>query len=114
MCNYQAGTVECRGDGYLWDADNDGYDPDETNYPCPQCNTMEYLKNAKDEAESTSEGTSMGFEYTGESIWMGAIRNAEERNPEATRESLIAIKAVDALVPANNDDGYEVVRYVYA
>ena len=46
MCDYQAGTWECRGDGYLWDADSDGLDSNDHTYPCPKCNPKIFLANS--------------------------------------------------------------------
>ena len=85
MCQYHrsGSTMECRGDGYLWDADDDGFDPDDHSYPCPQCNTESYLLKAKEEAEAISEGSFNGYLYTGESIWLGAVRVAEAANESA-------------------------------
>lgn len=114
MCNYQNGTWECRGDGYLWDADSDGYDPNEYGQPCPACNTKEFLLFAKEEAEMVSCGSNNWHSYTGETIWLNAVQRAETVNLEAAGRALAEIGLVEALRPADNEDGFEVVRYVYA
>ncbi|WP_455233424.1 hypothetical protein [Geopseudomonas aromaticivorans] len=112
-CEYQRGSMLCRGDGFLWDADADGYDPEEQDYPCPACNTAEYLLRAKEEAESTSEWMDMGDRGTGEDIWLGALRWATEVNPAATAEALAEIRVVEALVPdKSNADGCAVRRHI--
>jgi hypothetical protein len=97
-CNFQRGTWECRGDGYLWDADHDGWDPDDTSDPCPGCNTLEYLQRAKEEAESCSSWSDCGSSGTGEDIWLNCLRWAEEANPDGIAEVLKKIGPVEALV----------------
>lgn len=106
--------MECRGDGYLWDADDDGFDPDDHTYPCPQCNTEAYLLQAKEQAETCPCGNDCGYSYTGESIWLGAVQSAESANLEAAKAILTKIGIVAALVPdASNDAGFAVRQYVY-
>lgn len=114
MCDYRNGMCECRGDGYLWDADSDGYDPNEFSQPCPACNTKEFLLYVKEEAETVSCGSNHWYSYTGETIWLGAVRRAETVNSEAARRALAEIGVVEALRPADNEQGFEIVRYVYA
>lgn len=116
MCQYhhRGTTLECRGDGYLWDADDDGYDPEDHSLPCPKCNTRTYLDSAKESAEQCSHGHANGRSFTGESIWLGAVRVAEEANAEATKDSLPQIGLVSALVPDSNaKDGFAVRQYIY-
>lgn len=82
MCNYwHGGTMECRGDGYMWDADNDGYDPDDKSLPCPSCNTGAYLATAKENAESCSYSSGWWGSMSGEDMWVGAINVAMSANP---------------------------------
>lgn len=113
MCNFQHGTMECTGEGYLWDADADGWDPDDHTYPCPKCNTKAYLLDLKETAESCSSGNDNGARWTGDSIWRNAVRYAEQENPEAAKQALAEIGVVEALRPADNAEGYEVVKYFY-
>lgn len=113
MCDYRNGMWECRGDGYLWDADSDGYDPNKCGQPCPACNTKAFLLYAKEDAETVSCGSNNWHSYTGETIWLGAVRCAEAVNSEAARRALAEIGGVEALRPADNEDGFEIVRYVY-
>jgi hypothetical protein len=112
-CKYQHGTIECRGDGYLWDADSDGYDPEDFSWPCPECNTAQFLQERKEHAECVSEGESMTWRYTGESLWLDAVNHAREINPEAAEMALADIGFVDALRPSRTPEGFETVRYVY-
>ncbi len=103
MCEYQAGTFECRGDGYVWDADDDGYDLNDKSWPCPCCNTEQYLEDAKEEAESTSYYRSLNHEGCGADIWRGAVARVAQWNPEEVHAALLKIGRVEALLPG--DDG---------
>ena len=96
MCDFQWGTIECRGDGYCWDADYDGYDPEDLSLPCPQCNTAGYLEQQKEEAESciSYQGYDVG---TGVTIWENAVAVALRENLEAARVALAGIGQVGAL-----------------
>lgn len=113
MCDFRNGRWECRGDGYLWDADSDGYDPNQYGQPCPACNTKEFLLYAKEEAETASCGSNNWHYYTGETVWLGAVQRAEIANSEVARRALVEIGLVEALRPADNEDGFETVRYLY-
>ena len=100
-CNYwhRGSTYECRGDGYLWDADDDGFDPEDHSSPCPQCNTLEYLRSAQEEAESVSYASFNTLAYTGESLWANAVAIARRVNPEVAEAALKSIGTVVALRP---------------
>lgn len=96
MCDFQRGTIECRGDGYCWDADSDGYDPDDHSMPCPACNTKGFLEQRKEEAETCSSFS--GFDSgTGVDIWESAVRVAERESPEGVETLLREIGVVNAL-----------------
>lgn len=105
MCEFQIGTYECRGDGYVWDADCDGYDPEDHSWPCPCCNTKEYLAGAKEEAETTSSYTTMTSSGCGVDIWEGALAQATVWNPDHLEEILKGIGKVVAL--KHDDNGEE-------
>jgi hypothetical protein len=115
-CGYRAGTWECRGDGYLWDADTDGWIEGEMDHPCPECNTALYLEGAKDDAESTSyisnNYTMMcvpkGY-MTGADMWDQAVKEALHCNATAAEAALSAIGTVRALT---EDDGEQVYHYL--
>lgn len=110
-CDYFRGTWQCRGDGQLWDADSDGYDPDDTSEPCPGCNTLQYLQDAKEEAETTVYHAGISGMSTGEDIWLSAVTIAKEANLAETESILATIGPVDALVPDDNcEDQVRVVR----
>lgn len=83
MCNYwHGGTVECRGDGFMWDADSDGYDPDDHSMACPACNTSVWLADAKEHSECTSYSSGHWGYMTGADMWLNAITIALRANPE--------------------------------
>jgi len=88
----------------MWDADHDGFDPDDHSMPCPACNTLEWLREAKEEAEYTSYycGYSSG---TGETIWLNAVNVARAANPTAVEAALMEVGEVHAL--AKDDDAPE-------
>lgn len=72
-------------DGYLHDADADGYDPNDVSHPCPRCNTKQYLVDEKEESDGTELlgwGTGAGMTYvTGDQIWEIAKKWARQENP---------------------------------
>lgn len=118
MCEYQAGTIECRGDGYLWDADSDGYDPEDTSEPCPACNTAAFLKAKKEVAESTSwfANNYGGYEEsgTGVGIWRESISTAMYWDSEAAFRALKEIGEVVAIAPAKDPKDVIERRFMYA
>lgn len=96
MCNFQYGTIECRGDGFCWDADNDGFDPSDESMPCPECNTAVWLQQQKEEAETTSFFSNITGNGTGVSIWENAVAVARQHNKD-TDSLLKEIGLVKAL-----------------
>lgn len=103
-CNYRNGTIECRGDGYLWDADSDGYDLNEHSEPCPCCNTESYLLDKKEGAETTSYFFSMADSGSGVDIWKDAVQHAIRWNRQAAVVALRTIKQVHAIYDDPADD----------
>jgi hypothetical protein len=115
MCQFQSGTFECRGDGYVWDADCDGYDPEDRSMPCPACNTLAFLEARKEEAETTGWWEANGVSGDGADIWESAVAAARSWNPEAAEAALRAIGSVDALVADDEaEDGVVVKTFRYA
>lgn len=115
-CNYSiSGTsYECRGDGYMWDADSDDWWGDEHGMACPQCNTLAHLQEAKEEAQTCSSWANISGSGTGETIWLNAVKLAQEANPAATAAALALLGLVETLVnDKNQPDGYRVVPYLY-
>lgn len=114
MCDFQFGTYECRGDGYLWDADTDGYDPSDFSDPCPQCNTDDFLSAAQDEAQSTSFYSSMNGSGSGVDIWHNAVLSVQKWNPEGLSGSLRKIGRVEALKDDDQgEDGCSIEVFDY-
>lgn len=114
MCEFQSGTYECRGDGYIWDADDDGFDPDDKSWACPKCNTKQYLIDAKDEAESTSFYSNMMSHGSGVTIWTSAVEIAKEWNEESANSALLEIGVVEALFDDDSNEegiGKKVFKY---
>jgi hypothetical protein len=104
MCNYwHGGTIECRGDGYMWDADNDGYDEEDHSMPCPACNTAGYFDEAKEVAETTSYMSSYNGGMSGDDVWRNAIRIACEANPECAPKVLRTIGIVRPIIDHPTD-----------
>ena len=103
MCEMQIRTIECRGDGYLWDADCEGYDPHDHSMPCPNCNTLVFLESAKGEAESTSYYQDARSSGTGVTLWQEAVKGAHYWNTTATVEALKIIQRVEAIYDNPND-----------
>lgn len=111
----------CCIDGYLWDLDScdepGGRLSDGGDMPCPKCNTLEYLEQAKEEAESCTSGSVFvsggSYAYTGESIWLSAVRKAESLNPDGAAAALQKLGVVETLVPIDGGNGCTVHRYIY-
>lgn len=113
-CDYQAGTWQCRGDGYLWDADSDGYDLSDHTYPCPKCNPRSFLANAKEYAETTIFEENCGRFTTGKHAWEDAVERIGRLHPEQVADLLREVGAVRALEPApQNPDGDREVVFDY-
>jgi len=94
-CPYVNGFWKCRGDGYLWDADSDGWVESDTSYPCPQCNTEEYLRGHLDHARGWS---SYQWIYTsGAEHWQTASAVAIEANRD------VAIRVLNEIGPVECD-----------
>lgn len=83
-------------DGYLHDADADGYIPSDQTHPCPRCNTKTYLEYAFEEAGGTELlgwGSGAGMTYvTGDEIWEIAKRWAHQENPSEAEALISALE----------------------
>ncbi|MFT8946006.1 MAG: hypothetical protein ABF876_05425 [Acetobacter aceti] len=93
VCSFFQGTWECRGDGYLWDADRDVCNLEDLSHPCPRCNTERYLQEAKQLACDISSASSAGAIFSGADTMRDAFRTAWQENPD------VAIAAMRALSP---------------
>ena len=82
-------------DGYLYDADKDGYDPHDKSHSCPQCNTKEFLEDVFEKAESISEFRcgAGGIYICGNShtIWENGCALARKFNPTAAEEIITGL-----------------------
>ena len=113
MCDMRFGTIECRGDGYLWDTDFDGYDPNDHSMTCPKCNSLQYLLDAKEDAESTSYYSNMLGSGSGVDIWEQSVKIVEYWNPSSLLQALKQIGKVEANFDADNEDGYDIKVFKY-
>lgn len=113
MCNYwHGGTIECRGDGFMWDADCDGYDPDDKSMPCPACNTATWLAEAKETAESCSYMSSYSGGLTGEQVWANSIQIAIRANPHLAPRAVRLMGVVRPIIDhPTNPAGFIEKRY---
>lgn len=102
-CDFSAGSYQCRQDGYMWDADSDGYDPEDLSYPCPCCNTLVYLQKAKEEAETTESHSGYWGVHTGADIWTNSVDLARSANPAGVDAALQTVGVVEALVPGPDE-----------
>jgi hypothetical protein len=77
-------------DGYMHDMDADGYDPNDTSFPCPKCNTREFLERRKEHCDATEyegHGTGFGMVYrTGDQMWETAKTWARQEAPDAAEK----------------------------
>ena len=114
QCNYHTWvTFDCH-DGYLHDMDYDYIDHEDTTYPCPKCNTIEYLERAKEDAESISSGSCNNLHYTGTSIWTDSIETCKEIGVDITSILKEYIKTVNALYEdSTGNERYLVKEFKY-
>ncbi len=97
MCDFRSGTIECQGDGYCRYIDLDSNDaPDNNAMPCPKCNTLLWLIQQKNEAESSTCFAGM-VSGNGVDIWESAVNIAQQENPADIERCLNAISTVNAL-----------------
>ena len=87
----------------MWDADYDGYDPGDHSFPCPACNTREYLLSAKESGESISYSSGWDGDYTGEDMWIGGVKVAMRANPQATPSILRQIGVARPIIDHPTD-----------
>ena len=81
-------------DGYLWDADSDegGMLTSGGDWPCPRCNTVEYLQDAVSEAKDGGCGVSNGYRWVAAVIWERSCDKARRENPGAAAAFLASLK----------------------
>jgi hypothetical protein len=100
----------------MWDADNNGYDPEDTSMPCPQCNPLGFLQEAKEQGESCgyySGYGGYGGHGTGDTIWTSHVKAALRFNREAAIEALLAIHEVKTIATNPHEDTDVITVYTY-
>lgn len=112
QCTFQFGTIECTGTGLLWDADMDGWNEDFNEGPCPECNTAEYLKAAKADAESSSFYSNGSSSGTGLTVWLDAAATALRWNRQAAVVALKEIGTVGCAVDVEDEAGNSITAIV--
>lgn len=97
----------CDG-GYLHDADGDGYDPNDWSYPCPRCNTAEYLAGKREDAATTEHMSIQTHnfydEVDGAEIWRRAKEWARHENSSEADEIIARLEA-ETPPPLQRNDG---------
>lgn len=93
-CDYANMEWACRGE-YLWDTDGDGYDPHDASYPCPKCNTREYLETGVENAMCLS--SYQWVETSGAEQWRARVEIAMAANPTTAAAALADIGPVECL-----------------
>lgn len=109
-CRYHDGQLQCEGSGFLTDPNLNVISPEHAK-PCPSCNTMLWLMDAKNEAGSLAGSGTDGL--TIERVWLDALSTAYRSNPAAVPSSLKAIGGIDVLIPAKGE-GSPLIRHYNA
>jgi hypothetical protein len=105
-CRYLDGVRQCSGSGFLTDPKFTVISPEHAK-PCPSCNTMLWLMDAKNEVGSLAEsGTDA---QTIERVWLDALSTAYRANPEGVPRALESIGAVDVMIPVKGE-GHSLIR----
>lgn len=107
-CCYHDGERQCDGSGFLTEPKFVAVSPEHAT-PCPCCNTMLWLMEAKNEVGSLAEVGTDGL--TIERVWLDALSTAYRSNPQAVPRSLEAIGALEVLVPAKGEGNSQIRRY---
>ncbi|MBX8556979.1 hypothetical protein K5D56_25570 [Pseudomonas cichorii] len=108
LCCYQVGEHHCDGSGFL----TSPYDPVlslEYAKPCPRCNTMLWLMDAKKEMGSLAGTGTDGHAL--ERVWLDALGIAYRAAPERVLAALEAIGAVDVSVQSKGEGGVQILHY---
>ena len=107
-CRYDDGVRQCDGNGFLSNPINDALSSEYAK-PCPCCNTMLWLMDAKNETGSlAATGTDS---VTIERVWLDALSTAYRANPDRVLSALEAIGAVDVLMPSSGQGESLIRRY---
>lgn len=112
-CPYIDSIFECNGNGFLFDSEASSVDPNDTSHPCPACNTMEFLDDAKEEAETCSSYSGIGGNGSGVTIWEEAVALAMAANKVACMVYLHSTGVVNALKDDTKDHSRYLVQKFY-
>ncbi|WP_282366432.1 hypothetical protein [Pseudomonas sp. PS02290] len=108
LCRYQVGEQHCDGNGFLTGTIQRSM-PLEQAKPCPCCNTMLWLMDAKNEVGSLAATGTDGSAI--ERVWLDALNIAYQAGPERILGALEAIGAVEVIVPPAGEDSSQIRRY---
>lgn len=107
-CRYHDGVRQCDGSGFLSDPKYTVMSPEHAK-PCPCCNTMLWLMDARNEAGSLALTGTDGI--TVERVWLDALSTAYRANADQVLRALEAIGAVEVLIPVKGEGNSLIRRY---
>ncbi|WP_223508958.1 MULTISPECIES: hypothetical protein [unclassified Pseudomonas] len=108
VCRYVDGVRQCDGSGFLTDPKLALLSPEHAK-PCPCCNTMLWLMDAKNEAGSLAATGADGV--TIERVWLDALSTAYRANPDLVLRALESIGDVEVLIPVKGEGSPVIRRY---
>lgn len=108
MCCFRDGVRHCAGSGFLADERFPDLSPEHAK-PCPSCNTMLWLMDAKNEVGSLAMTETDGIAI--ERVWLNALSTAYRANPDAVSRALEALGAVDVPIPSIEEGSSQLRRY---
>nr|AMP35820.1 Hypothetical protein [Pseudomonas aeruginosa] len=105
-CMMISGTLHCEGFGFM--ASQGSIPSYNESIPCPACNTILWLANAKNQA---SAPMGAGSDMPTEQIWLEALRVAHRENPGGVHAALEAVGEVQVRVQAQEQTALVVRTY---
>lgn len=108
VCRFQDGVRQCDGSGFLADPEFTVLSPEHAK-PCPSCNTMLWLMDAKNEVGSLATTGTDGVAI--ERVWLDALSTAYRANPEGVSRALEAIGAIDVLISTTGEGASQIRSY---
>jgi len=107
-CRFHDGVRHCAGSGFLADPRFPDLSPEHAK-PCPSCNTMLWLMDAKNEVGLLATTDADGIAI--ERVWLNALSTAYRANPDVVSRALEALGAVDVLIPSKGEGASLLRRY---
>lgn len=107
-CRYQVGEQQCDGSGFLSDPDHFVLSPEHAK-PCPRCNTMLWLMDAKNKIGSLAATGTEGDAI--ERVWLDALSIAYRAGPDRVLAALETIGAIDVAVRSKDEGSVRILRY---